>query len=120
MTELIVIRAENDELLLKKIQELSVFLARVSEVKLSDVAYTLSLDTGACALAIIADDIADLRGDQIVIHHARAEIDDRHFCPSRRYHYQTLFAQSSSSFLNVSRSLSHSFGCCRSDLNAIL
>lgn len=62
MTELIVIRAENDELLLKKIQELSVFLARVSEVKLSDVAYTLSLDTGACALAIIADDIADLRG----------------------------------------------------------
>ena len=61
MTELVLIRAEDDAALLRRINDLSVFLARVSDVKLADVAFTLAQSRGAAALAIIAGDVPELR-----------------------------------------------------------
>ena len=61
MTELVLIHAEDDAALVRRMDELAVFLSRVSEVKLADVAFTLAHGKGPAALAIIARDVPELR-----------------------------------------------------------
>ena len=61
MSELVTVRAESDEKLVKEMTRLVGFLARVPDVPLIDVAYTCSRMCGESVIAIIADDIASLR-----------------------------------------------------------
>ena len=61
MTELVVIRAENDRSLVGEMTRLIEFLDRVSGVALEDVAYTCSLLQGGSVIAIIAEDVPSLR-----------------------------------------------------------
>ena len=61
MTELIVIRAEDDAKLIAKLARIVEFLDRVPDVNFTDVAYTCSLDKGKSVLAVIADDVSELR-----------------------------------------------------------
>ena len=61
MTELVLVRAADEAALVAELARLVAFLDRVPEVALADVAYTCALRTGACALAVIADDVPSLR-----------------------------------------------------------
>ena len=61
MTELVIVRAEDDAALVAEAKRLVGFLDRVPDVPLVDVAYTCALRRGACALAVIAHDVASLR-----------------------------------------------------------
>ena len=51
MTELVIVRAEDDAALVAEAKRLVGFLDRVPDVPLVDVAYTCALRRGACALA---------------------------------------------------------------------
>ena len=61
MSELVTVRAENDEKLAGEMARLIGFLDRVPDVPLIDVAYTCSRMRGRSVVAIIADDVASLR-----------------------------------------------------------
>ena len=61
MSELVTVRAENDEKLVGEMARLVGFLDRVPDVPLIDVAYTCSRMHGESVVAIIADDVASLR-----------------------------------------------------------
>ena len=61
MSELVAVRAESDEALVREMTRLVGFLDRVPDVPLIDVAYTCSRLKGESVIAIIADDIASLR-----------------------------------------------------------
>ena len=61
MSELVTVRAESDEKLVREMTRLVGFLDRVPDVPLIDVAYTCSFMQGESVVAIIADDVASLR-----------------------------------------------------------
>ena len=61
MSELVTVRAESDEKLVREMARLVGFLDRVPDVPLIDVAYTCSRLRGESVIAIIADDVASLR-----------------------------------------------------------
>ena len=61
MSELVTVRAESDEKLVREMTRLVGFLDRVPDVPLIDVAYTCSRMQGESVVAIIADDVASLR-----------------------------------------------------------
>ena len=61
MSELVTVRAESDEKLVREMTRLVGFLDRVPDVSLIDVAYTCSRLKGESVIAIIADDVATLR-----------------------------------------------------------
>ena len=61
MSELVTVRAESDEKLVREMTRLVGFLDRVPDVPLIDVAYTCSRMRGESVIAIIADDVASLR-----------------------------------------------------------
>lgn len=60
-TELVIIRAPDDATLLAQISRLVSFLDRVPDCRLEDVAYTCTFGDGSCALAVVAESVADLR-----------------------------------------------------------
>lgn len=61
MSELVVIRAENDEKLVEELNKVIGFIDRVPEARLLDVAYTTQFSKGESVISIIADDLQDLR-----------------------------------------------------------
>ena len=61
MSELVTVRAESDEKLVREMTRLVGFLDRVPDVPLVDVAYTCSRMRGDSVVAIIADDVVSLR-----------------------------------------------------------
>ncbi len=61
MTELVILRAPNDEALVAEIGRLVSFIDRVPEADLVDIAYTCSLMRGGSVLSVIAEDTAQLR-----------------------------------------------------------
>ena len=61
MSELVAVRAESAEKLVREVDRLVGFIDRVPDVSLLDVAYTCSRMKGGSVLALIADDIASLR-----------------------------------------------------------
>ena len=61
MSELVTVRAESDEKLVREMTRLVGFLDRVPDVSLIDVAYTCSRLRGESVISIIADDVASLR-----------------------------------------------------------
>lgn len=61
MTELVVVRAADERALVGEMSRLVGFLDRVSDVSLTDVAYTCSLTSGESVISIIADDVPSLR-----------------------------------------------------------
>ena len=65
MSELVAVRAESDEALVREMTRLVGFLDRVPDVPLIDVAYTCSRLKGESVIAIIADDIASLRARRV-------------------------------------------------------
>ena len=60
-TELVIIRAPDDATLIAQISRLVSFLDRVPDCRLEDVAYTCTFGDGSCALAVVAESVADLR-----------------------------------------------------------
>ena len=61
MSELVIVRAADEEALAREIARLVAFLDRVPDVPLVDVAYTCSFGTGESVIAVIASDVASLR-----------------------------------------------------------
>ncbi len=61
LTELVVLSAENDEMLLDEARKVVAFLERVSDVSLADVAFTCAQMRGPARLAIVAASAAELR-----------------------------------------------------------
>lgn len=61
MTELVILRAPDEKKLVAEIDRLVSFLDRVPDVELVDVAYTCSLTDGQSVIAIIAEDVSQLR-----------------------------------------------------------
>lgn len=60
MSELIVIRAENDEALVKEIERILGYMDRVPEAKLVDIAYSAQLTKGESVIALIAETALEL------------------------------------------------------------
>ena len=61
MTELVILRADGEKALVDEIARLISFLDRVPDVDLADVAYTCSLTCGESVIAVIAEDVPQLR-----------------------------------------------------------
>ena len=61
MSELVIVRAEDERALVREVNRVVAFLDRVPDVPLLDVAYTCSLRQGECALSVIAADVPSLR-----------------------------------------------------------
>ena len=61
MTELVRLSAADDAALLAEMARLIAFIDRVPDVPLRDVAYTCSLTTGPSVLALVVDNVQDLR-----------------------------------------------------------
>ena len=61
MSELVIVRAESEEALVREMKRIVGFLDRVPNVPLADVAYTCAQTEGASAIAVIADDVLSLR-----------------------------------------------------------
>lgn len=61
MSELVILSAADAATLTAEMRRLVEFIDRVSDVSLSDIAYTCSLTRGDSVVAIIAGDVADLR-----------------------------------------------------------
>jgi len=61
MTELVLLRAADEATLIAEMNRLVDFLNRVPDVQLQDVAYTCSLTSGSSSIAVIAQDVPELR-----------------------------------------------------------
>ena len=61
MTELVIVSAADDAALTEEISCLIVFIDRIPDASLIDIAYTCSLKKGASVLAIVASSVQDLR-----------------------------------------------------------
>ena len=61
MSELVIVRAEDDRALVAELTRIVGYLDRVPDAALVDVAYTCSLTRGESALSVIASDVASLR-----------------------------------------------------------
>ena len=68
MTELVVIRAANDECLAAEIARVAAFLARAPSVSLADVACTCAKMVGPSAISVIAEDVASLHARLVSAH----------------------------------------------------
>ncbi|MBR4893821.1 MAG: hypothetical protein IKZ36_01335, partial [Kiritimatiellae bacterium] len=61
MTELVIVSAADDAALIEEISRLIVFIDRIPDSSLVDIAYTCSLKKGSAVLAIVASSVQDLR-----------------------------------------------------------
>lgn len=61
MSELVVIRAENDEKLKIELQRIIDYIDRVPEARLVDVAYTTQLSKGKSVISLISENLQELR-----------------------------------------------------------
>lgn len=61
MSELVVIRAENDEKLVEELKRIIGYIDRVPEARILDVAYTTQASKGESVISIIAENLQDLR-----------------------------------------------------------
>lgn len=61
MSELIVVRAENDEKLIAELSRLIDYIDRVPEARLVDVAYTSQLSKGDSVISLISENLQELR-----------------------------------------------------------